>query len=100
MVDNLADTLTEVEAVTLGDTWGHALALVNNLADTLAEVEAVTLRDARGDAHAVVELFLRRWHWWRPPQPLLPCQPKCQPVRAYHPVCRLLPPPLVACQPV
>ena len=46
--------------MTLGDTWGYALALVNTLADTLAEVEAVTLRDARRDAHAVVELFLRR----------------------------------------
>ena len=48
----LADTLAEVESV--GDTRGDAHALVDNLTDTLAEVEAVKQGDTRSDAHTVV----------------------------------------------
>ena len=59
-MDNLADTLTEVEAVTLDDTWGYAHALVDTLTDILSEVETVTQGDARENAHAVVEFFLTR----------------------------------------
>ena len=55
LVETLANTLTEVEAVTLLDTWGDAQALVDTLADTLEAVEAVTLGDARSDAHALVD---------------------------------------------
>ena len=42
------------------DTQGDAEALVDTQADTLAEIEAVTLGDARGDTHALVELRLTR----------------------------------------
>ena len=41
----LADTLAELEAVTLGDTQRDAHALVDTLADTQAEVGAQTLGD-------------------------------------------------------
>ena len=44
----------------VGYSWGDAPALVDTLADTQAELEAVTLGDARGDAHALVELWLTR----------------------------------------
>ena len=55
--DTLADTLPVVEAVTLGDTWGKAHALVNTLStsDTLPEVDAKTIGDTRGEAHALVD---------------------------------------------
>ena len=52
LVKTLTETLGEEEAV--GDTWGDALALLNNVADTLAKVKAVTQGDARVDAHALV----------------------------------------------
>ena len=42
--------LGEVEAVTRGDTPDNAHALVDTLADTLAEVEAVRLFHTQGDA--------------------------------------------------
>ena len=51
----LADSVAEVESV--GDTRGHAHALVNNLPDTLAEVEAVTPGLARDDANALGRQF-------------------------------------------
>ena len=47
----LADSVAEVESV--GDTRGHAHALVDNLADTLAEVEEVG--ETGRDAHALVD---------------------------------------------
>ena len=50
----LADTLAEVEAVTLGDARGDVHALVGTPTDTVPEVEAVKLGDPRGDAHALV----------------------------------------------
>ena len=43
MVDTLADTLAEVEEVTLGQKRGVAHALVDTLAETLAEAAAVRL---------------------------------------------------------
>ena len=52
-IDNLAVTLAEVKAVTLGDARGDAHALVKTLADMLAEVG--TVGDTRGDAHALVD---------------------------------------------
>ena len=45
LVDTLADTLAQVEAVTLGDIRGDAHALVDSLHETLAEVEAMKLGD-------------------------------------------------------
>ena len=47
VVDTLAHTLAEVEAVRLGDTRVDAHALVDTLADTLADVEAVNI-DKKG----------------------------------------------------
>ena len=51
----MADTVTEVKAVTLGKTESDAQALVDNLTDTQAEEEAVTIGDTRGDGHANVD---------------------------------------------
>ena len=45
LVDTMADTRAEVEAVKLNDTRGDAHALLEPLADTLAEVHAKTLGD-------------------------------------------------------
>ena len=53
----LADSVAEVESV--GDIRGHAHALVYNLADTLAEVKAVTVGVARGVTHALVVTLAR-----------------------------------------
>ena len=47
LVDTLADTLAEVKAMTLGDTWVNSHVLVDSLANTLAEVAAVRLGDTR-----------------------------------------------------
>ena len=55
LVDNLADTVAEVETVTQEDLRGQRHALVVTLEDTLAVVNALTLGDARGDAHALVD---------------------------------------------
>ena len=57
-VDNLAETLKDVEALTLGDTRGYAHALINTLVVSLAEVEE--LGDAQGDAHEVVDTLADR----------------------------------------
>ena len=40
LVDNMADSLSEMEEKTLGNTLSHAEALVERLADTIAEVAA------------------------------------------------------------
>ena len=56
----LSDTLAEVEAVTLGDIWGDAHAVVETLDDTLAEMEAKTLGETRGDAFALVDTLASR----------------------------------------
>ena len=45
LFNTLADTLSEVEVVTLGDIRSHSQALVDSLADTLAELEAMALGD-------------------------------------------------------
>ena len=55
VVETLADTLAEVDAVTLADTVGDALALVDTFAEPIEEVEAETLGDTRGDAEALVD---------------------------------------------
>ena len=52
-LDIPADTLAELNAVTLGDKKGDTHALVDTLADTVAEVEAVG--DTSGDSHALVD---------------------------------------------
>ena len=43
--------------MTPGDTLGDARALVDRLADTLAEVEAVTPGKTLGDAHALNDVL-------------------------------------------
>ena len=53
LLETLAETFAEMEAKTLGKNRGDASALVNNLTETLAEVEAVG--DTRRDSHAVVD---------------------------------------------
>ena len=40
LVDNMADTLAEMEEKMLGNTISHAEALVERLADTIREVAA------------------------------------------------------------
>ena len=82
----VADTLAVMEAVS--DTHGDEHALVENLADTLSEVEAVTLGDARGLTHALVVTLARVGS---------SLQPQFRPGLSYRLVCRLLPPPLLAC---
>ena len=49
-LSTLADTVAEMEAVTLGDSLGDADVRNDTLADTLAEVGAVTLGDTLGNA--------------------------------------------------
>ena len=46
-----------MEELSAGDTLGGVEALVNALADTLPEVEAVTPGDTLGDAYALNDLL-------------------------------------------
>ena len=52
--------------MTLFDRRGDAHGLVDTLADSLSEVEAVALGDKRGDAAALVDNWLTRFQWWTP----------------------------------
>ena len=61
-VDTLADSVPEMEELSVGDTWGCAEALSDAWADKLAELQAVTPGDTLGDAHA---LNYRLVHSWR-----------------------------------
>ena len=47
--------------VTLDDTLGNAEALVDAMADTLPEVEAVTPGNTLGDAYALNDLLGDSW---------------------------------------
>ena len=58
-VDAVAASRGEEDVQTLGDTLSGAKALVDTLADKLAEVEAETLGDTRGDAEALVQMVAR-----------------------------------------
>ena len=61
LVDTLADTVPEMEWLSVGDTRGGAQALVEAMAVTLAEVEAVTPGDTLGDAYSLNDLLGERW---------------------------------------
>ena len=50
-----------MEELSVGDTRGGAQALVNALAKTLAEVEALTTGDTLRDAHALNHLLGDTW---------------------------------------
>ena len=60
-MDTLADTILEMEGITVGDSQGGVLALVDAMADTLAEVEAVTPGETLGDRYALNDLLGDRW---------------------------------------
>ena len=51
----LADSLAEVEAVTLGDSTGDAHALKDSLAGTIVDVEAVTHGDKPSNAQSLCD---------------------------------------------
>ena len=50
-----------MEELSVGDTWGGAQALVDALADTLAEVEALTTGDTLDDIHVRNDLLGNTW---------------------------------------
>ena len=56
VLDTLANTLAELEDVTLGDTLGdlQAEARVNTVADTVSDIEAETLSATLRDVRATV----------------------------------------------
>ena len=51
----------EMEELSVCDTRDVAEALVDALADTLAEVEALTTGDTLGDIHALNDLLGNTW---------------------------------------
>ena len=57
LVDTLADTVPEMDGLSVGDKRGGAQALVDAMADTLPEMDAVTPGDALGDAYALNDLL-------------------------------------------
>ena len=61
LVDMLADSLPEMEELSVGDTWGCAEALSDAWANKVAEFEAVTPGDTLGDAHVLNDLLGDSW---------------------------------------
>ena len=61
LVDTLADTLPEMEELSVGEIRRGAQALVDALGDTLADAETVTPGDILGDAHALNDLLCASW---------------------------------------
>ena len=57
----LADSVQEMEKLSVGDTPSGAQALVDALADTVAEVEAVQPGDTLADARAKNDLLGDIW---------------------------------------
>ena len=53
----VADTVQEMEELSVGDTPGNAQGLFYAGADKVAELEAVTPGDTLGDAHALNDLL-------------------------------------------
>ena len=62
LVDMLADSVPEMEELSVGDTWGCPESLSDAWADNVAELKAVTPADTLGDGHALNDLF--RGSWW------------------------------------
>ena len=63
LVDMLADSVPEMEELSVGDTWGCAEALSDAWADKVAELEAVTPGDTLGDVHALNDLLGNSWRY-------------------------------------
>ena len=57
----LADSVPEMEQLSVGDTWGCAESLSDAWADNVAELKAVTPGDTLGDRHALNDLFRGSW---------------------------------------
>ena len=63
VVDMLADSVPEMEELSVGDIWGCAEALSDAWADKVAELEAVTPGDTLGDVHALNDLLGDSWRY-------------------------------------
>ena len=61
LVDMLADSLPEMEELSVGDTWGCGEALSDAWANKVAELKAVTPGETLGDAHALSDLLGDSW---------------------------------------
>ena len=57
----LADSVPEMEELSVGDTWGCAESLSDAWADNVAELKAVTPGDTLGNAHALNDLLSDTW---------------------------------------
>ena len=57
LVNTVAETVQDMEELSVGDTPGGAQALVDAQADTLGEVESVTPGDTLADARALNNLL-------------------------------------------
>ena len=57
----LADSVPEMEELSVGDTWGCAESLSDAWADKVAELQAVTPGDTLGDAHALNYRLVDSW---------------------------------------
>ena len=53
LVDMVADTVQEMEELSVGDTPGNAQGVLYAGADKVAELDSVTPGDTLGDAHAL-----------------------------------------------
>ena len=71
----VADTLAEVEAV--GETRGDSRALVDNLADTLEEVETASTNASVSETVRPLRANLPVRRLVSRSPPLLVCQPEC-----------------------
>ena len=61
LVNTVAETVQEMEELSVGDRPGFAQALVDARAATLAEVEAVPPGDKLGDAYGLNDLLGDTW---------------------------------------
>ena len=61
LVDMLADSVPEMEELSVGDTWGSAKALSDAWTDKVAELEAVSPGDTLADVHALNDLVSDTW---------------------------------------
>ena len=61
LVDMLADSVPEMEELSVGDTWGCAEAVSDAWANKVAALQAVTPGDTLGDAYALNDLLGDSW---------------------------------------
>ena len=57
LIDILADSVPEMEELSVGDTWGCVESLSDAWADNVAQLKAVTPGDTLGDAHELNDLL-------------------------------------------